>query len=423
MTPLRRHDSPNARDLARDPQGYYAALGVEPAATQEAIMHAFRRRALKLHPDVPKTGNKEAFLILRSAYDVLSHPDRRRAYDESANRPEPPPVPPVAPAAHGAHDFRPNVATPSWLDDDLLAPGHPAAAGYTPPGFTPRSSATGTAGPQDAVAFPIMPIMSGVAVAAILCVGVVEVALHLRGEPAITSAGITATAPPVAPQPESAQRAALLGPTPVRLAGAPNFFVVPSAGPTTLWRREQDSDRMTAIGQLPPFSSVQALHVDKKTGLVEIRTDATATAFVEGRHLAPGDADAARRAYCAYNAGPVPYDGEILERRGQGARSLRIENHSVQPAVVKLRDPQGAVAMAVYLAPNSGSDVTGVPDGPLHADIGIGELWSRACNTFAAGLRAWRMTSPVGAAGAAALILPAAPGDVRDIADEAFAGE
>ena len=395
----------------QDPQGYYAVLGLEPAATQEAITHAFRRKALRLHPDVPKTGNKDAFLALRAAYDVLSDPDRRRGYDEAARAPEPPPASHYAPP-HGAHDFRPNVADAPWVNEDLFRPA---------PGFTPRPARP----PRDDVRprFPTMQVAAGVGIIAVLCVGVVEAVLNLRTAPVASTAGITPTAPPVAPQPLAAQRAALYGPPPVRLAGTPNFFVVPSAGPTMMWRQEKDRGSMSAIGQLPPFSSVQALRVSKQTGLVEVRFDDNSSAFVDARHLAPGDAAAARRAYCSYNAGPVPYDGEVLERRGQGSGTLRIENRGVQPAVVKLRDPQGAVALAVYLAPNGVSDLSDVPGGPLQAEYAIGELWSRACNTFAAGLRARRLNGRLAQSAAGTLALPTPEGSATDMPDQAFALE
>src|SRR5580698_1431418 len=114
-----------------DPQGHYARLGVDPGVTQEAIAHAFRLKARILHPDVPKTGSQEAFIALRAAYDVLSHSDRRQAYDEAARTAAmvPPPPPPPPPMTHGAHDFRPNIADAPWLDEDVIDIG---------PGFTPR---------------------------------------------------------------------------------------------------------------------------------------------------------------------------------------------------------------------------------------------------------------------------------------------
>ncbi|MGC8470193.1 MAG: DnaJ domain-containing protein, partial [Acetobacteraceae bacterium] len=62
-----------------------------------AIGAAYRRRARVLHPDIPNTGSTEAFLALRAAYEILSDPDRRRAYDRAA-RPTPDPPRPAAPS-------------------------------------------------------------------------------------------------------------------------------------------------------------------------------------------------------------------------------------------------------------------------------------------------------------------------------------
>ena len=50
------------------------------------ITAAFRRKARVLHPDVPGTGNAEAFMSVKEAYDVLGDAGRRAAYDRSAQR-------------------------------------------------------------------------------------------------------------------------------------------------------------------------------------------------------------------------------------------------------------------------------------------------------------------------------------------------
>jgi DnaJ domain len=395
-----------------DPSGYYARLGVDPAATQGAITHAFRRKALVLHPDVPKTGDKDAFVAIRAAYDVLSNTERRRAYDEASEAAARPAPPPPYNATHGAHDFRPQVADAPWLDDDAVDIG---------PGFTPKPAEA----PPERERGPGAAVLIGGGVAIVLCVGVVQAVTHLRTPPPTRTAGITPNAPPVAPQTAAAQRAALYGPPPRQLTGVPNYYVVPAAVPTVLWRQDKDHDQLIPSGPLPSFSSVQALRLNRQTGLVEVRVDDTSTGFIEARSLAPGDVLAARRAYCSYNAGPVPYDGEVLIRATQGeARQgggrLRIENRGVQPTVVKLRDPVGTVAMSVFLAPNGASDVTGVPAGPLRADFAIGELWSRACNTFAAGMRAYRMSASIASSRGGTLVLPPGEGASTEISDEAF---
>jgi len=59
------------RRMSDDPTGLYARLEVEPTAAPEAIAAAFRHKARLLHPDVTGTGNAEAFMWVKEAYDVL----------------------------------------------------------------------------------------------------------------------------------------------------------------------------------------------------------------------------------------------------------------------------------------------------------------------------------------------------------------
>lgn len=49
-------------------------------ATTEQIKKAFRKRALKEHPD--KGGNPAKFARLKEAYEILQNPEKRQLYDE-----------------------------------------------------------------------------------------------------------------------------------------------------------------------------------------------------------------------------------------------------------------------------------------------------------------------------------------------------
>ena len=62
---------------------YYTILGVPRDATEEKIKHAYRRLALKYHPD-RNPGDphaEERFKEVSEAYGVLADPDKRRRYD------------------------------------------------------------------------------------------------------------------------------------------------------------------------------------------------------------------------------------------------------------------------------------------------------------------------------------------------------
>ncbi len=64
---------------------HYAVLGVHPGANLKAIRSSFRQKAKLLHPDVP-SGDARFFIRMSEAYEVLSDPSRREAYDRSRRR-------------------------------------------------------------------------------------------------------------------------------------------------------------------------------------------------------------------------------------------------------------------------------------------------------------------------------------------------
>ena len=63
---------------------YYEVLGLEKGASDDEIKKAFRKLALKYHPDRNK-GNKDAeekFKEINEAYQVLSDPQKKAQYDQ-----------------------------------------------------------------------------------------------------------------------------------------------------------------------------------------------------------------------------------------------------------------------------------------------------------------------------------------------------
>jgi len=67
-----------------DYKDYYKALGIDKKASQDDIKKAYRKLAVKYHPD-KNPGNKEAeekFKAANEANEVLGDPEKRKKYDE-----------------------------------------------------------------------------------------------------------------------------------------------------------------------------------------------------------------------------------------------------------------------------------------------------------------------------------------------------
>ena len=62
---------------------YYEILGVSKSATAAELKAAYRKKALEFHPDRNKSaGAEDKFKEINEAYEILSNPEKRQAYDQ-----------------------------------------------------------------------------------------------------------------------------------------------------------------------------------------------------------------------------------------------------------------------------------------------------------------------------------------------------
>jgi curved DNA-binding protein len=68
-------------------KNHYQILEISKNATQDEVKKAYRKAALKYHPD-HNPSDKEAFFFkeIKSSYEVLSNPIKRKQYDNIIKR-------------------------------------------------------------------------------------------------------------------------------------------------------------------------------------------------------------------------------------------------------------------------------------------------------------------------------------------------
>jgi molecular chaperone DnaJ len=63
-------------------ENFYVILGIPETSTQEEIRKAYRKLAVKYHPDKSQNPNADKFNEITKAYDVLSDEEKRKIYDK-----------------------------------------------------------------------------------------------------------------------------------------------------------------------------------------------------------------------------------------------------------------------------------------------------------------------------------------------------
>ena len=83
--PYTAEDAQVAREIMQS-KDYYAMMGVSRNCTEAELKKAYKKKAIKLHPDknaAPQA--EEAFKKINAAMACLSDPEKKRVYDQVGN--------------------------------------------------------------------------------------------------------------------------------------------------------------------------------------------------------------------------------------------------------------------------------------------------------------------------------------------------
>lgn len=116
---------------------YYLILGVPLDAGPDEIRSAFRKLALRYHPDRVRGASPDAFESISEAYDVLSDPTQRARYDRELRRARPPVA--AVPASSGVRDPEPLISEPVPIEGltDSVRPSFDALLDRLARNFSP----------------------------------------------------------------------------------------------------------------------------------------------------------------------------------------------------------------------------------------------------------------------------------------------
>ncbi|XP_077215064.1 uncharacterized protein LOC143849771 [Tasmannia lanceolata] len=107
---------------------YYKTLQVDRNAKEEDLKKAYRKLAMKWHPDKNPTNKKEAeakFKEISEAYDVLSDPQKRAIYDQYGEEALKGQVPPQGASPSGPTMFKFNPRSPDDIFSEFFGMASP----------------------------------------------------------------------------------------------------------------------------------------------------------------------------------------------------------------------------------------------------------------------------------------------------------
>ena len=137
---------------------YYELLGIAPEATQEEIRAAFYELAKRVHPD--SGGNKALFRSVNDAYETLSDPTRRAAYDRNNFIDEPAASSDAAPGWRRTDDqsSTDGDGAKSGSSGHEPPPGGPREPPRNPPPPPPTSTSASATSPTFSVAHNVLRV-------------------------------------------------------------------------------------------------------------------------------------------------------------------------------------------------------------------------------------------------------------------------
>lgn len=326
--------------MNRDVNGLYAILGLDPCASQEAIGAAFRRKAKELHPDVAGTGNAHAFISLRRAYDTLSDPIARTAYARVSQQAS------KQPAQHGH-----------------------ATAG--PPNANRNAKAW-------FLAFAIILVLS-VSSATWLERSRANADLRANRLPNVQASPPSKQVDDLSAQTKRTQPD--IGGLSIVSAASPKlqmYYALAAGSPISVWHKTPQGGYLQN-GFIEPFTNVELLRSFPADHLAEVRFADGSSGYMDPRSIGPGDAMAAKEAYCLYKPGRPLNNQKILSRTGSGPYKITIENQGSQPAIVVMRSALGRSAITLLINAYNVAYVDQFSSGLYRPEFRFGDNWSQKC--------------------------------------------